>query len=61
MKRKKKFDCIKMKDDAQQRRAGEMRGFSAQERLEAYRRSHDALLRRQQKLAGNQTATIPGT
>ena len=52
MKTAKKFDCVKMKDDAQQCRARKLRGLSPQERLEFYRRAHEELVRRQQQLRG---------
>ena len=51
MKTKKKFDCVKMKDEAQQRRAERLRGLSPQERLDTYRREYDALVARQKQLA----------
>ncbi|HWL91998.1 MAG TPA: hypothetical protein VNT79_00560 [Phycisphaerae bacterium] len=41
MKTAKKFDCVKMKDDAQLRLAEQMRGFSEQERLNFYQRAHE--------------------
>ena len=50
MKTAKKFDCVKMKDEAQRRRAERLRGFSAQARLEFYRQAHEALVRRQREL-----------
>jgi len=50
MKTKKKFDCVKMKDEAQQRRAERLRGLSPQERLEYYRREHESLVGRQKRL-----------
>ncbi|MCK6486636.1 MAG: hypothetical protein L6R00_21205 [Phycisphaerae bacterium] len=48
---------MKMKDDAQQRRAEQMRGLSPEERLAFYRRAYEALLRRQRKLQGGDQAT----
>lgn len=53
MKTKKKFDCVKMKDDAQQRRADELKGLSQRELLEYYRREHEELAKRQQRLQRN--------
>lgn len=50
MKTKKKFDCVRMKDQAQQRRAERLRGLSPEERLEFYRREHELLIRRQKEL-----------
>jgi len=50
MKTKKEFDCVKMKDDAQQRRAETLRGLSPQQRLEFYRQAHEALAARQKRL-----------
>lgn len=50
MKTKKKFDCVRMKDKAQQRRAVRLQNLSAQERLDYYRREHEALSERQKKL-----------
>lgn len=57
MKTKKKFDCVKMKDEAQQRRAERLRGRSTQERLEFYRREHESLAARQKQL--RETAQSP--
>ncbi|HKQ50181.1 MAG TPA: hypothetical protein VJZ71_19050 [Phycisphaerae bacterium] len=53
MKTKKKFDCVKMKDDAQQRRANELKGLSQTELLEYYRHEHEELAKRQQRLRRN--------
>jgi hypothetical protein len=50
MKTTKKFDCVKMKDDAQQRLARQLRGLSEAERLEYYRKAEEALRHRQQEL-----------
>jgi hypothetical protein len=50
MKTKKKFDCVKMKDDAQQRRARVLRGLSIQQRLDFYRRADAELRRRREQL-----------
>lgn len=50
MKTKKKFDCVKMKDDAQRHREEKLRGLSAQERLDFYKRVHEALAARQKQL-----------
>lgn len=48
----KTFDCIKMKDDAQRRRAGAMRGLTTKQRLEYYRTAYEQLLDRRARLAG---------
>jgi hypothetical protein len=50
MKTKKKFDCIRMKDEAQQRRAEQLRGLSPQERLDYYKREYQSLTERQGQL-----------
>lgn len=50
MKTKKKFDCVRMKDQAQQRRAERLRGLSPEERLEFYRHEHESLVSRQKEL-----------
>ena len=52
MKTKKKFDCLKMKDEAQKRRAELLRGKTPSERLEFYRREHEELLALQRRLRG---------
>jgi len=39
-----------MKDEAQQRRAEALRGFSVRERLEFYQKAHERLLRQQQQM-----------
>jgi hypothetical protein len=46
MKTMKKFDCVKMKNEAQQRRARLLHGLSVEQRLEFYRRTDEALWRR---------------
>ena len=43
---------MKMKDEAQRRRAEALRGLSSRERLEYYRRAHEELVRRQKRLRG---------
>ncbi|NOT02870.1 MAG: hypothetical protein HOP29_19900 [Phycisphaerales bacterium] len=50
MKTKKEFDCLKMKDDAQRRRAAELSGLAPQELLDYYHRVHEELFRRQKRL-----------
>ena len=55
MKTMKKFDCVKMKDEAQQRRARMLRGLSAEQRLEFYRQAHEALRRRREQLRNADT------
>ena len=50
MKTKKKFDCVRMKDEAQQRRAKELKGLSQRELLEFYRQEHEKLSKRQKQL-----------
>lgn len=50
MKTMKKFDCVKMKDEAQQRRARTLRGLSVEQRLEFYRQADEALRRRREQL-----------
>lgn len=50
MKTMKKFDCVKMKDLAQRRRAEALRGLTAEQRMEFYRRIHEALLKRQERI-----------
>ena len=50
MKTMKKFDCVKMKDEAQQRRARAMRGLADEQRLEFYRHADEALRRRREQL-----------
>jgi hypothetical protein len=49
----KKFDCVKMKDRAQERRARDLHGLTPEERLEYYRQQHQLLLDRQAKLQTN--------
>jgi len=63
MKTKKKFDCVKMKDEAQRRRAERLRGLSPLQRLEFYRRAHELLVRRQEHLrqTGEPNAGPTGT
>jgi hypothetical protein len=46
----KTFDCLKMKAQAQTRRAEALEGLSEEERLDYYQRAHEALIRRQQSL-----------
>ncbi|MEE9295556.1 MAG: hypothetical protein V3W34_11420 [Phycisphaerae bacterium] len=46
----KTFDCLKMKDEAQQRRSEALKGMSEQQRLEYYRRAHEDLVQRQKAL-----------
>ena len=46
----KTFDCLKMKAQAQQRRAEALNGLSEEQRLDYYKSAHEALLRRQQSL-----------
>jgi len=50
MKTKKKFDCVKMKDQAQLRRTERLRGLSPEERVEFYRREHEVLASRQRRM-----------
>ena len=50
MKTTKKFDCVKMKDEAQQRRAERLRVLSLAQRLAYYRREHEVLRQRQELL-----------
>ena len=50
MKTMKKFDCVKMKDEAQQRRARLLGDMSAEQRLEYHRRADEALRRRREQL-----------
>ena len=50
MKMAKKFDCVKMKDEAQQRRAVALGGQPDECRLEFYRQAHEALVLRQKEL-----------
>ncbi|MBI3758821.1 MAG: hypothetical protein HY269_03600 [Deltaproteobacteria bacterium] len=49
MKTSKMFDCLKMKDEAQQRRARLLHGLSTEERLDFYRRIQDELRQRQKQ------------
>ena len=46
----KTFDCLRMKAQAQRRRAETLKGLSEEERLDFYERAHEALVRRQQSL-----------
>ena len=46
----KTFDCLRMKTQAQQRRAEALNGLSEEQRLDYYNRAHEALVRRQQSL-----------
>jgi hypothetical protein len=46
----KTFDSIRMKDEAQRRRAEALRGLSEAKRLEYYQRAHEDLVRRQKRL-----------
>jgi len=46
----KTFDCVKMKDEAQRRRAEALRGLSEAERLKYYEKAHQELVRRQERL-----------
>jgi len=46
----KTFDCLRMKTQAQQRRAEALDGLSEEQRQDYYNRAHDALVRRQQSL-----------
>ncbi|HNQ24161.1 MAG TPA: hypothetical protein PKK06_13825 [Phycisphaerae bacterium] len=56
----KKFDCVKMKDEAQQRRAQVLRGMSIEQRLQFYRRADAALRRRREELrSGSADRTRP--
>ena len=50
MKTAKKFDCVRMKDEAQQRRAEALGGLPDERRLEYYRQAHEALVLRQKEL-----------
>lgn len=50
MKTKKRFDCVRMKDAAQLRRAEKLRGLTLEQRLEYYRRAHELLLEKQRRL-----------
>ena len=50
----KTFDCVKMKDDAQRRRAEQLQGFSDQQRLDYYRNAQEELLRRRERLRKQQ-------
>ena len=50
MKTAKQFDCVKMKDEAQQRRAEALRGLSDEQRLDFYRQAHVTLVRRLKEL-----------
>lgn len=43
----KTFDCLRLKDEAQQRRAEKFRGLSEDEQLRYYDEGHTALLQRQ--------------
>lgn len=57
---KKTFDCVKMKDDAQQRRARMLQGMSDDQRLEFYRRAGEALRKRQEELRRQEAQTGDG-
>ena len=58
----KKFDCVKMKDEAQQRRARMLSGLSVEQRLEFYRRADAALRRRREELRlGSPDRTRPSS
>lgn len=59
MKTKKEFDCVRMKDEAQQRRARALRGMSVEQRLEFYRRADEVLRRRREQLQPR-SADSPG-
>jgi hypothetical protein len=48
--KKKTFDCIQMKDEAQKKRASELAGMSDAEKLEYYRKAHAALVKQQESL-----------
>jgi hypothetical protein len=50
----KTFDCVKMKDEAQRRRADKLQGFSDQQRLDFYRNAQEELLRRRERLRKQQ-------
>jgi hypothetical protein len=50
MKTMKKFDCVKMKDQAQQRRAQMLRGWSVERRIDFYRQADETLRRLQEQL-----------
>lgn len=50
MQKNKAFDCLKMKDEAQQQRARELAGLSEEELLAYYQRLDDALRREQEEL-----------
>jgi hypothetical protein len=62
MKTIKTFDCVKMKDEAQQRRARLLRGLSVEQRLEFYRQADEALRRRREEvLLRNAARTGPAS
>ena len=48
MKTKKKFDCIRMKDEAQLRRGDRLKDLTPEERMSYYREAREALDRRQE-------------
>ena len=49
----KTFDCVRMKHEAQRKRARELADLSEQERLNYYQRAHEALVTRQKSLQQN--------
>ena len=61
MKTMKKFDCVKMKDEAQQRRARTLRGLSVEQRLAFYRQADEALRRRREQLVRSADRTGPSS
>jgi hypothetical protein len=60
MKTKKKFDCVKMKDEAQMRRAERLGALTTEERLAFYGQAHEALDHRQKQLSQRESAARRG-
>ena len=48
--KRKTFDCLKMKAEAQQQRAKALYGLSEQQQLEYYHKAHVALVQRQTQM-----------
>lgn len=56
MRTMKTFDCLKMKDEAQQLRAERLAGLTSEQRLAVYRREVEALRQRQAEALKRLTA-----
>ncbi len=54
----KTFDCLKMKDEAQRRRAQLLEEMTPAERLDYYQKAHEALVRRRDAVCGARAQTV---